>query len=247
MRPGRRGCPTSAYPGSLASPARLQRGRVRENRGCSPSSHDWERALKLPRRFHVHAFSVRTATALVALSLTLLTWTSTHADEGGVAFWLSGQFASFAAVPPDPGWYLPTVGYYYNGSASSSKSFPRGTTISSGLDAQAGLMFIVPTFVPDVKVLGGQPSFSVAFGGGYAETSADVSLAAGGTRTLNRFDSLWGITDLYPLVSVAWTQGVPTGWYTPPAMFPSAATIAPASSTSESATAPWTEGAATPT
>lgn len=147
--------------------------------------------------------------AVVLTSAVLLVSTkSARADEGGVAFWLSGQYASFAAVPQEPGWYLPTMGYYYNGSASASKSFPRGTTISSGLDAQAGLMFIVPTFVPDVKILGGQPAFSIAFGGGYAETSADVSLAAIGTRSVNRFDSLWGITDLYPVVSVAWAQGV---------------------------------------
>ena len=56
--------------------------------------------------------------------------------------------------------------------------------------------------------VGGQPSFSVAFGGGYSETSADVSLSARGTRTVNPADSLWGITHLYPLVSVAWNTDV---------------------------------------
>ena len=29
------------------------------------------------------------------------------ADEGGVSFWLPGQFSSFAAMPGDPGWSLP--------------------------------------------------------------------------------------------------------------------------------------------
>lgn len=161
-----------------------------------------------PRRVHVRACSARRVSALVALALLLSPWTSARADEGGVPFWLSGQFASFAAVPPEPGWYLPTMFYYYNGDASRSKSLPRGTTISAGLDTQAPLLFLVPTWVPDMKILGGQPSFSVAFGGGHNETSADVSVSRVGTRTLNRSDSLWGITDLYPLVSVAWNTDV---------------------------------------
>lgn len=150
----------------------------------------------------------RVAAAVLAAAVTLVAPNGARADEGGVAFWLSGQYASFAAVPQEPGWYLPTMFYYYDAGASGSKSFPRGATIDAGLDTQVPLLFIVPTFVPDVKILGGRPAFSVAFGGGYNETSADVSLSAIGTRTLNRTDSLWGITDLYPLVSVAWNQDV---------------------------------------
>ena len=117
------------------------------------------------------------AAVIVAAVVTLAPGDGARADEGGVAFWLSGQYASFAAVPQEPGWYLPTMFYYYNASAGGSKSFPRGTTISLGLDTQVPLLFIVPTFVPDVKILGGQPAFSVGFGGGYNETSADVSLS----------------------------------------------------------------------
>ena len=33
----------------------------------------------------------------------------TRADEGGVSFWLPGQFGSLAAVPTEPGWSLGTV------------------------------------------------------------------------------------------------------------------------------------------
>ena len=154
-------------------------------------------------------FGLSCAGALLTAILVLLPSSSTRADEGGVPFWLSGQFASFAAVPAEPGWYLPTMFYYYNGSASGSKSFPRAGTIDTGLDTQTPLLFINPTFVPDGTIFGGgRPSFSVAFGGGYNETSADVSVSALGGRTLNRSDSLWGITDLYPLVSVAWNAGV---------------------------------------
>jgi hypothetical protein len=34
-----------------------------------------------------------------------------RADVGGVPFWLSGQFASLAAVPAAPGWLLVTSPY----------------------------------------------------------------------------------------------------------------------------------------
>ena len=148
------------------------------------------------------------AAVVIVAAVTLASGDGARADEGGVAFWLSGQYASFAAVPQEPGWYLPTMFYFYTGDASGSKSFPRGATISAGLDTHAPLLFIAPTFVPDVKLLGGQPAFSVSFGGGYNATSADVSLSAGGTRTVNRSDSIWGITDLYPLASVAWKKDV---------------------------------------
>jgi hypothetical protein len=164
--------------------------------------------MRRPPILRGRRFTAWYASALLAFTLTLSPWVSTRADEGGVPFWLSGQFASFAAVPPEPGWYLPTMFYYYNGDASGSKSFPRGDTISAGLDTQVPLLFIVPTWVPEMKILRGQPSFSVAFGGGHNETSADVSVSPVGTRTLNRSDSLWGITDLYPLVSVAWNTDV---------------------------------------
>jgi hypothetical protein len=39
-------------------------------------------------------------------------------DEGGVSFWLPGQFGSLAAVPGEPGWSLPMV--YYHASAKAS-------------------------------------------------------------------------------------------------------------------------------
>jgi hypothetical protein len=37
------------------------------------------------------------------------------ADEGGVGFWLPGQYASFAAIAPAPGFSLPMQIYYYSG------------------------------------------------------------------------------------------------------------------------------------
>ena len=42
----------------------------------------------------------------------VLVSTPALADEGGVPFWFSGQYASLAAVPATPGWALPMQGYF---------------------------------------------------------------------------------------------------------------------------------------
>jgi hypothetical protein len=72
-----------------------------------------------------------------------------QADEGGTPFWLSGSYFFSAAVPNQPGWYIPTQFYYYNGSAFRNKSFQRGDTLNLGLTARLELAFATPTWVPD--------------------------------------------------------------------------------------------------
>jgi hypothetical protein len=166
------------------------------------------------------------ANALLAGALTLLPWAAAHADEGGVAFWLSGSYSSFAAVPQAPGWYLPTQAYYYDGNASASKTFERGNTLTAGLSSKAQLVFFTPTWVPDEKWFGGQPSFSVTFGGGKNSTSADLLASTEnlGSPAASRSDTVTGGVDLYPQAQIAWgrgndnwmayvTGGIPVGAY----------------------------------
>ena len=128
------------------------------------------------------------------------------ADEGGVPFWFSGQYASLAAVPATPGWSLPIQTYAYRGDASASKSFVRGDKVTAGLSSGTGLVLAQPTFAPDAKLWGGQPAFGIGFGVGNNWADADLALSPGGK--LNGNDSVWGGTDLYPIASVAWTSGV---------------------------------------
>lgn len=153
--------------------------------------------------------SVRWVSALLVFSVTPFFCVSASADEGGVPFWLSGQYSSFAAVPLQPGWYMPTQLYYYNGSADASKTFQKGDTANLGLSSQAALIFFTPTWVPNEKWFGGQPSFSLTFGGGWNSTSADLSasLVNLGTKTLNRSETDTGGADLYPQAQIAWTSG----------------------------------------
>ena len=115
----------------------------------------------------------------------------------------------FRLVVIEPGWYIPTQLYYYNGSADATQSFQRGNTADLGVSSKLALIFFTPTWVPNEKWFGGQPSFSLTFGGGWNSTSADLSVSTVnvGTQTLNRSDSDSGGMDLYPQAQIAWTSG----------------------------------------
>jgi len=129
------------------------------------------------------------------------------ADEGGVSFWTPGQYASLAAVPPSPGWSLPTQLYWYTGVGDETEPFRRGTNVAVGLASRGPVLSVAPTWAPDLRLLGGQPSVALSWGYGRQRTSADVTSSA--TRFERNFsDAQWGGTDLYPLVNVAWSRGV---------------------------------------
>jgi len=95
-----------------------------------------------------------------------------------VPFWLSGQFASLAAVLATPGWSLPPMqGHFYNGDAAASKALPRGGGVAAGLSWRMPLILFQPNYAPETKVLGGQPALGVAFGYGRNTTEADISVS----------------------------------------------------------------------
>ncbi len=146
---------------------------------------------------------MRSLVPIVSLALSAL---PAQADEGGVPFWFSGQYASFAAMPVSPGFSMPIQGYYYTGGASRSKTLDRGNVASAGLDSSVPLLMVQPTWAPKTKILGGQAAFGLGFGWG--NNTTDASLAVTGfDREAGRSDSLTGFTDLYPIASIAWTKG----------------------------------------
>ncbi|AML53412.1 hypothetical protein RC74_21055 [Falsihalocynthiibacter arcticus] len=145
------------------------------------------------------------------------------ADEGGVAFWFSGQYGSFAAVPATPGWSVPIQGYRYGGGASGSKQLKRGNTATANLNSTVPLLMAQPTYAPETKLWGGQLAIGLGFGWGNNTTDAGLAVT-GITTELDRSDSVTGFTDLYPIVSLAWNEGnnnwmtyitgdIPTGDY----------------------------------
>jgi hypothetical protein len=128
-----------------------------------------------------------------------------RADEGGVSFWLPGQYGSFAAVAPSPGFSMPLVFYNYGGSGGRGVTLQRGRLLSAGLHTSFDGLFIAPTYTPDTTVLGARPSFSLAFAPSYNTTSATVGL---GPLSASRSDSLFGGSDLYPTAQLYWNAGV---------------------------------------
>jgi hypothetical protein len=150
-----------------------------------------------------------------------------RADEGGVPFWLSGQYPSLSATPPNPGFDLTVMPYYYTGTANLQRSFQRGIYLVSGLQSQTPLLFLQPGYAFSTQILGGEPYVGMAFGGGRVRTQADVLIANSGSAVQGyRSDSIAGGTDLYPLASLSWNKGnnnwmaylmgdIPTGAYDP--------------------------------
>src|SRR5271170_106782 len=143
---------------------------------------------------------------------------SSLADEGGVSFWLTGQFASLAAVPQQPGWSIASI--YYHTSLSGSREvaaareitidkFTRTVNVNLNLDlkARADLVFLSPTYVFESPVLGGQLAVGMAGTYGHNSTSIDGILTASvasltTTRPGSITDSRDGFGDLYPQISL---------------------------------------------
>jgi hypothetical protein len=162
------------------------------------------------RRFQLGVRTYATPSLLLVSALILAVWADARADEGGASFWLPGQYASLAAVPPSPGWSLSTDAYFYSGKASVSEIFSTGETLFVRPDSRESLLLLTLAYAPETKVLGGQPSFSLGGGYGGNRVQADLSVSSQGAE-LDRSDSVWGFTDLSPTASLSWNRGVHNG------------------------------------
>jgi hypothetical protein len=147
-----------------------------------------------------------------------------RADEGGVSFWLPGQFGSLAAAPAQPGWAFATIGYYTDVSASGQVAASREITrfrlsptvnvdLNATLRARVPSDFVNANYVFATPVLGGQFAFGMtgAFGRPTASIDGVLTASIGGltaTRTGSISDSRFAFADLYPMASLRWNQGV---------------------------------------
>ncbi len=163
---------------------------------------------------------VLTATLVVGFSLK-----DARADENGVSFWLPGLFGSLAAVPVTPGFSLGSVYYHTSigasGNVAASKEieigrFPRTAAINLNLNlnAQADLVLLSPTYTFASPVLGGQLAASLTGVLGRSAVGLSGTLTAGIpplppiTSMGSISDSLTGVGDLYPMMSLKWHNGV---------------------------------------
>jgi hypothetical protein len=147
-----------------------------------------------------------------------------RADEGGVSFWLPGQYGSLAAVPQTPGWALGAIYYHANvsgdGNVAASREIQIGrfspnvdVNLNLSLNAQADLVFLAPSYTFATPVFGGQLAVSVASIFGRNDTSLAGTLTANvgplvATRMGTLNDTLTSFGDLYPTVTLRWNQGV---------------------------------------
>lgn len=127
------------------------------------------------------------------------------ADEGGVSFWLPGQYASFAAIPPEPGFSMPLVTYYYSGDAPGDQLIEKGRQILFGVDARYFGQFIIPTYSPDMEFLGGRTALSFATLVANSDVSADAVL---GPISSSPSEDITGFGDLFPTAQLFWNGGL---------------------------------------
>lgn len=139
------------------------------------------------------------------LSIWFVNLEAAWADEGGTSFWLPGQYGSFAALAPEPGWRLALVTYRYSAQGSGSRPLGFGGNLKLGVDADYLGQFIVPSYTPDRTIWGARPSFSLAFIPAKNDVSANVAI--GGT-TSAAAHSVSGISDIYPTAQLFWNEGV---------------------------------------
>ena len=146
-----------------------------------------------------------------ALGLSLLA-DPTFADEGGLSFWLPGQYGSFAATPTTPGWAWATLYYHSSVEAGADQPLPRGGKgrVSLGLQGRGDLILFGPTYTFATPLAGGQLSLSLLGYGGRSEGSVDVTLTGprGNTFSGSKTEVFTGFGDLIPQATLKWNNGV---------------------------------------
>jgi hypothetical protein len=182
------------------------------------------------------------STVAIATIAGLISQRPSQADEGGISFWLPGQFSSLAAAPGVPGWAMAEVYYHTTlsgaGAVAAARQiqvgrFPATVNVSlnANLNAQADLVLLNPTYTFATPVLGGQLAIGVTgiFGRSSASIDGTLTTVVGpivGTRTGSIADSLTSVGDLYPMASLKWNAGahnfmtyvtgdIPVGAYDP--------------------------------
>jgi hypothetical protein len=165
-----------------------------------------------------------------------------HADEGGVSFWLPGTYGSLAATPQVPGWTLGAVYYHTSVGAGASVSAAKEVTIGKlrptvnidlnvSMDARADLALIMPSYVFETPVFGGQLALNMISVVGRNKVGLDGTLTASvagltATRQGSIDSSVSGFGDLYPRAELRWNAGahnflaytmggIPVGAYDP--------------------------------
>lgn len=148
---------------------------------------------------------------MVALAITATGISETsHADEGGVSFWLPGLFGSMAATPATPGWAWTQLYYHTEVKGGGGAQFKIGGSVVVGLKGEGNLTMFGPTYTFADPFMGGQAAFSLFGLGGKNAASIAATLIGpnGNPISFSRAESLMSFGDVVPQFSVKWNQGV---------------------------------------
>src|SRR6187431_45026 len=171
------------------------------------------------------AYSRRVASGL-AVAASVLGMQSAAADEGGVSFWLPGQYSSFAAMPSNPGLSFETVYFRQSPSAQAGINFVRGGGLQVGVSSPTDLVTFTPTYSFATPIFGAQLEIGLSMVVGKNSTSVSATLTGpgGGTLSGSRSDDVLGFGDPGPTAALKWnkddhywmiyaTTGFPVGAY----------------------------------
>lgn len=184
----------------------------RENQGASVTSHS--------------ASSHRWIVAAIMAGAISAVPGAARADQGGVSFWIPGLFGSLAAVPGQPGFNFATV--YYHTSVGASGAIAAAKEVEIGqlnrsvnvkvnldvdLSARANVVFLVPGYIFETPVLGGQLGVNMAVIPGQQSANLEGILSASvgpltATRQGSISDTASGFADLFPQATLKWNSGV---------------------------------------
>lgn len=147
-----------------------------------------------------------------------------RADEGGVSFWIPGNYGSLAATPQVPGWALGVIYYHTtvaaSGSVAAAKEILTGripatvnVNLNLSLSGQGDLVVLAPSYTFATPVLGGQLNVGVSsYFGRKAASIAGTLTAVSGSAAAMRMgtveDALTSYGDLIPAATLRWNQGV---------------------------------------
>lgn len=149
--------------------------------------------------------------AIASLALTVLVAPDqARASESGASIYLLGSGGPGAAVmPPVPGVFLSSTGYYYKGETDGARQFPIGGHVVAGLDATIAAVFPTMLWVPDTTVAGGRLGFGMAvpLGQPWVEVSAVLTGPRGRQVTLRRKDTAFVQGDPIFLSMIGWKRG----------------------------------------
>ena len=105
---------------------------------------------------------------------------------------------------PPPGTYVTYITGFYEGKINADVTFGN-VTVNAGAKLEFFQMALNGLYVPDRKVLGGQPGFSVTIPVGHVDLDASVTGPLG--NTFSDETSGWGLGDITTRAQLGWQDG----------------------------------------